>query len=168
MGEGWGWRAGFSYQSGDQRSLKLGTASRRDRETEKQRAPTPAEKDRAEGTEIEEAWLTPGVQAPARGSSLPSRLTHPRALGRGLWVPTGGTGSCRGVAQRQIGSEHQAPGRCRMAWMTGPPGPALLPWGWGVCACPPPACFCHLPKPLFSLFLPLRPASFPVRLSVSL
>ena len=44
-------------------------------------------------------------------------LPDSQALGLGLWVAgggSGGVGSCGGLGQRQVGSEHQAPGR----WQT--------------------------------------------------
>lgn len=131
----------------------------RQRETE---SPHQVEKGQSRGRNgaetQEEAWYT-RVQAPERGPSLPP-ATH-GLWGWGSWGPRwwwqlqqAGAGWVGAQGTRQADKR-------RVARMTGPPSPALSPWGRGVCGGPPqtgpgprrccglPAC--HLSEPLFSL-----------------
>lgn len=83
-------------------------------ETEKQRhPPKPGRR------EQRKKWRRGRGGLAGSGSAGPCKRVFPslpdsQALGLGLWVPAGGGGggSCGGLGQRQIGSEHQEEGRC--------------------------------------------------------
>lgn len=127
---GVGWRAGFSYQSRDRRSLKLG-AGQPVGETEKQRAPTQAKGQSRgrNGAKAEEAWPALGAQVPARRSSLPSP-THR------LWDWGSGCRLVAAVAAVAAAAAVWVRGRLGQSIRRkagaggpddGPPRPALLP-----------------------------------------
>lgn len=131
--EGW---SQLSKQGSEVTEVGGRAASRRDREAE---TPAQARKERAE-EEMAQRQRRPGRLWERRplqeGLPFPPRLTGSGtgALGAGWWR--------RRRQLRRFGSEadwvRASGGRqVRVARMTGPPRPALLPWGWGVCACPP-------------------------------
>lgn len=93
--------------------------------------------------------------AGTRTGSLPS-LPDSRAVGLGLPGPAVAAAAGWGRLG-QAGSERKAPGRqAGGGWpgMTGPPSPALSPWGRGACVGPP---LCHGSKPLSSPLLLASP-----------
>lgn len=125
------------------RDLKLG-AGQPAGETERQRAPAQAQKDRAEGEMVWRQRRSDSLQecrSRREGLPFPPRLTGSGtgALGARWWRWPWWL--------RRFGSEadwvRASGGRQVLGGpMTGPPSPALLPWGWGLCA--------RLPAPVTS------------------